>query len=100
MPNSVAFIVVARAKYGEDKMGRYLLARYYRLYHKGHIVGFKRILLSRKEEGLVEYLSLAGTNWTPESFDSDGEILLSTPPMGISAIRRVRKKRTDEVPQT
>jgi len=59
-------------------------ARYYRLYLGEHIIGFRRVLLSGKNAGTVEYLPMTGRKWTREKLDYDGDVLLSNPPAGTS----------------
>ncbi len=58
--------------------------KYYRLSFKDKIVGFKRKL----ESGTTEYLALTGHYWRQKKLNSDAEIWLGKPPVGIAQLKR------------
>jgi len=70
-----------------DKPAPIISARYYRLHHKSHIVGFMRVLRSGEEE----YLPMTGYSWTQKKLCYDASIQLSTPPVGIHLLPRLQK---------
>jgi len=73
-----------------SKLPTTVSAKYFRLYYERHIIGFKRILISGKQKGTIEYLSMTDNNWVQEELFHDVEIPLSTPPMGVTTLERIK----------
>lgn len=71
-----------------DKSSTTVPANYFKLYFERHIVGFKRVLLSKKEKETAEYLLLGSDHWHRTRIVYDVTIPLSTPPLGVAVLPR------------